>query len=87
MTVTEEIAALQELHSQQGYLLIGSINPLPTGPIDLKVWSTDEAYRAARWTVLEQSTREEFEQQAMLAFGRESGYRVAQYFYRVVALD
>ena len=87
MTVPEEIAALQELHALRGYLVIGSINPLPLGPIDLKVWSTDQAYRAARWSVIGESTREAFEEQAEMVFGRPSGYRAAQYFYLVAALD
>ena len=87
MTVPEEIAALQELHALKGYLVIGSINPLPLGPIDLKVFSTDEAYRAARWSVIGESTREEFEEQAQLVFGRPSGYRCRTYFYLVAALD
>ena len=87
MTVPEEISALKELHGQQGYLVIGSVEQLPLGPIDTKVWSNDEGYRAARWSVIGESTREEFEQQALTVFGRQSGYAAAQYFYRVSALD
>jgi hypothetical protein len=87
LSVSEEIAALQALHGQQGYLVIGSIKPLPLGPIDMKVWSSDEAYRKARWKVIGESTREEFEQQAQFIFGRGSGYRFGQYFYCVCALD
>jgi hypothetical protein len=87
MTVAEEIAALQELHALRGYLVIGSINPLPLGPIDLKIWSNDEAYRAARWSVIGESTRADFEEQARLVFDRPSGYHAAQYFYLVAALD
>jgi hypothetical protein len=87
MTVPEEIAALQELHARQGYLVIGSITPLPLGPIDLKVFSTDAAYRQARWSVIGGSTRREFEQQAQIVFGRDSGVPNMQYFYRVSALD
>ncbi|HEX4811052.1 MAG TPA: hypothetical protein VH325_19085 [Bryobacteraceae bacterium] len=87
MTVTEEIAALQALHGSQGYLVIGSIEPLPAGPIDPRVWSKDDAYRAARWRVIGESTRERFEEQAWVVFGRTSGFGAAQYFYLVSALD
>lgn len=87
MTVHDEMAALQALHGRQGYLVIGSIDPLPEGPIDPRVWSKDDAYRAARWRVIGESTREEFEEQAWSVFGRDSGYGIARYFYLVAALD
>ena len=87
MTVTQELAALQELHARQGYLVIGSVKRLPPGPIDPKLFSNDEAYLQARWSVIDESSRSDFEAQAHFAFGRGSGVGFMQYFYRVYALD
>jgi hypothetical protein len=83
----QELAALQELNGRQGYLIIGSVAPLPPGPIDLKTRSDDDAYCQARWTVIGESSWADFEEQALWAFGRESGLRRMRYFYRVCALD
>jgi hypothetical protein len=87
MTIPEEVRALQQLHALQGYLVIGSVKPLPTGPIDLKLYSNDEAYLQARWSVMGESCRSDFEAQARCAFGRGSGLGCMLYFYRVYALD
>jgi hypothetical protein len=87
VTISEEVAALQDLHGRQGYLIIGSVDPLPPGPIDLKVRSTDHAYYQARWSIVGESDRVAFEEQAHLVFGRDSGLWRMQYFYRVCALD
>ena len=87
MTISEELAALQDLHGRQGYLIIASAARLPLGPIDVKVHSDDHAYHQARWSVVGESSRIAFEEQAQLAFGRESGLRRMHYFYRVRALD
>ena len=87
MSISEEVAALQDLHGRQGYLVIASVEPLPLGPIDLKVHSEDCAYHQARWSVVGESSRMAFEEQARLVFGRDSGLRRMQYFYRVRALD
>ncbi|HZS55902.1 MAG TPA: hypothetical protein VFA65_15985 [Bryobacteraceae bacterium] len=87
MTISEEVAALQSLHGLQGYLVIGSVDPLPLGPIDLKVHSNDCAYYQARWSVVGESSRHAFEEQANSVFGRDSGLWRMQYFYRVRALD
>lgn len=87
MTISDEFAALQALHGRQGYLIIGSMDPLPLGPIDLKVRSHEEAYYQARWSVIGQSSRGAFEEQAQSLFGRDSKLPRLQYFYRVCALD
>lgn len=87
MDVVQEIAALQQIHGQQGYLVIGSVKPLPSGPIDLQLFSNDEAYLRARWSVIDESCRSDFEAQAQLAFGRCSGVGFMHHFYRVYALD
>src|ERR1700741_154838 len=47
VSISEEVAALQDLHGRQGYLVIASVEPLPLGPIDLKVHSEDCAYHQA----------------------------------------
>ena len=87
MTVAQEITALQDLNGRQGYLVIGSATPLPPGPIDIEVCSDDDAYYQARWSVIGDSSWQAFEEQALWAFGRESGLRRMRYFYRVRALD
>jgi hypothetical protein len=87
LTISQEIAALQDLNGRQGYLVIGSAGPLPFGPIDLTVRSDEDAYYQARWCVVGESSWQAFEEQALCAFGRESGLQRLRYFYRVQALD
>lgn len=87
MSIQEEVTALQQLHALQGYLVIGSVKPLPPGPIELELYSNDEAYLQARWSVIGESCRSDFEAQARWAFGRSSGLGRMHYFYRVYALD
>ena len=87
MTTSDEVAALQALNGRQGYLIIGSMDPLPMGPIDLQVLSHEDAYYQARWSVIGHSSRVAFEEQAQSLFGRDSRLPRLQYFYRVQALD